>query len=122
MARLGLDGAEKPLHPFAEAIEAPRGDGLADLSHQAHVEAHVVYGVEPGGENFAGLEQVAQVRAGEGRARIARAFGVEGLTVVAVAGVFDDDATLAGEERPGAGVTGRDDAVEKIDAPGDLLD
>src|SRR5262249_62010844 len=72
--------------------------------------------------DLARQEQVAQVGARRRAARVAMALRIEGAVILRITRVLNIDAPLAREELAVSGVPGRQDAVEKIDAPADRFD
>ena len=60
-SRLGSGRPEIRFYPLSDGLQAPLWDGPSYLGHEPHVEGKVVEGIEPGGENFACLEQMTEI-------------------------------------------------------------
>ena len=95
---------------------------MTDLPHRIKVERHVVDAVQDAAGDFAGDVEVAQVGAREVPAGVAAAVRVRGQVVFSEAGVLDVHGPHPREELAVAGVAGRHDAVEHVDAAPHGLD
>src|SRR5579883_1006982 len=74
-----------------------------------------------GEKDFAGLEEVTEVRAGVRSAGIALAGRIEGVGIFAITGLLDDDAAGRSKQVAIAGVARWQYAVHHIDAARDVL-
>src|SRR6267378_8034280 len=63
--------------PSPERVERTNDDRLAHRRHEPEVEAHVVQREQPVREQLLGHEEMPEIRAREGAARVAVAGGVE---------------------------------------------
>ena len=78
-------------------------------------------GVQDAGEQFPGLKQVPEVGPAVPLADRTRAVRVKRAGVGSILGVADIDTSLAGKQRPVAGIAGGQDAIHHIDAQGHVL-
>src|SRR6476659_9154902 len=100
----------------------PPGDQLAALdrapqcAHQLQVVMQVVDRVQARAEDLVGAVEMVQVAPGEVAAGVALSVGVQGLRILAMAGVLDLDVAPAGEEPAVPRVAGGQHAIEHVDA------
>src|SRR6185503_6273764 len=102
-----------------ETFEPPEHYSLSNTFHGVKVKVQVMQRVKGRRGHFPGLKKVPQICARMRAARVAGARDVDRPVVLCVAGVPDVQTTLGGKQLSVAGVAGRQDAVEQIDAPRD---
>jgi hypothetical protein len=124
-ASVGGDvGGGKGMQPAGQALST-KVEGV-DLEGQENneleVEVEVMPGAEACGEDLLTLVEVPDVGAGVLLAHITIARLIERAEVFGVGGVADGEGAAAGEAVAVAAVSGGQDAVEHIDAAGDVLD
>src|SRR5687768_11688451 len=102
-------------------IEGPKRYSVPDSPHGVKVKAEIMQRVKGARAHLAGHEDVPEISARVGAARVAAAGRIEGAIVLGVAGVADVDPPFAREELAVAGVARRQHAVEHVDTAGDAL-
>ncbi len=106
----------------AEFGEGAIFDGGAGLFHRAHEHAGIVNAEQAEAEDFADVEEVADVGTSEILTSEAIAVFFDWPEVGFVCATFDADAAFAGEGSAVAGDAGRKYAIEHVDTAGDEFD
>jgi hypothetical protein len=114
-------------HVVGDEVAAVFGEGAvfnrgAGLFHRSDEHASVVYAEHTEAENFADVEEMAQVGASEIAAGEAVAVFFDGAEVRFVSAGFNADAAFAGEGGAVSGDAGGQDAIEHVDAASDEFD
>ena len=106
----------------AELLKAVFFNRLADALHQAEQIAEIVNRRQPSARDFARLDEVADIGAGEVAAGITVAAFLQRTKVMRILRVADDQSSLIGEAGSVAGDARRQHAVEHIHAAVYALD
>ena len=114
---LGLQAGHALMEREPEILEPPKRYSLLNPAQSVKVKVQIMQRVKGRRVHFAGKKKVPEVRTREGAAGVAAAAGIGRQPVVDVARVLDIETPSAREELAVAGVPGRQDAIEQIDAP-----
>src|SRR3954470_1395291 len=106
---------------LAELSKRAETQSFPDTPHQVKVEVEVMDGEERRRRHLSRGEQMPEVGPAEMAAGVAAAVGVGRQRIFGVPGVLDHEHAVAGQQLAVAGVPGRQDAIEHVDAPRDAL-
>ena len=108
---------------LAKSVVRAGFDGPPRARHELAHRMEIVNRQKPQRQDFAGHEEMPQVRAREAAAaRGAAAIRIDRKRVFAIAGLFDDDATEASQRLAVACVSRREHAIEHVDARRDRVE